>query len=138
MIASYYVLVCFLYLQYLRHASCWTYHSAYLPPSSTKSFHIADGTVIKANRLELSVWSDHFHRLLSSSHDGELKIADADPEVLGTLVRALYEKEVSGDPCITARSVNHEAAMLPGRHFQWASLLLHTCLHTHLNCAQIL
>ena len=55
----------------------------------------ADGVVIKATKLELSVWSDFFrtHLLSEKGHD-ELEIAQADSETVGTLVRSLYEKEV--------------------------------------------
>ena len=45
--------------------------------------------------MELSVWSEHFYKLLYRHQGEEITIEDADPETLGTLVRAMYEKEVS-------------------------------------------
>ena len=38
---------------------------------------------------------EHFYKLLYRHQGEEITIEDADPETLGTLVRAMYEKEVS-------------------------------------------
>lgn len=57
----------------------------------------ADGVVINATKLELAVWSDFLRdSLLSATEDSlsEIEIANADSEVVATLVRSLYEKEV--------------------------------------------
>lgn len=59
-----------------------------------ESIFCADGSIIQANRLELSVWSDHFYQLFTSHQEAEFQISNADSEDLETLVRALYEKEV--------------------------------------------
>ena len=68
----------------------------------------ADGTLIKASRLELSVWSEHFYRLLYRHQGEEITIEDADPETLGTLVRAMFEKEVI---CISISRQEQELCM---------------------------
>ena len=61
----------------------------------------ADGTLIKASRLELSVWSKYFYKLLYRHQGEEITMENVDPETLGTLVRAMFEKEVyaSQVPC---------------------------------------
>lgn len=68
--------------------------SASAPDLVNSVSSLADGRAIHASRLEISVWSEYFHKMLSDLGKEEIKVEEADPEVLESLIRAIYEREV--------------------------------------------
>lgn len=105
-----------------RYSICLPLHHQVVPQSMVAVVFMvgrchADGTLIKASRLELSVWSEYFYRLLYRHQGEEITMEDVDPETLGTLVRAMFEKEVSASHLLCS------CTKLPMLKFLWMCMV---------------